>query len=125
MSKPLSRPTEIGRAVGYKVDADLLLARLREVSRGSVNFENDKGLLKGLERAAAMGAAGATLKPAKRLWVVVKIERGVPVMIDAYRDKRSAKTRAEFLRLHMRPESDSVELFAISIDKRVVHKSET
>ncbi len=117
MSKPLSKPHEIGRAVGYKVDAGLLLERLQQASRGNIDFQNNQGLLQGLERAAAMNAAGSARKPLKRLWVVVKIERGVPVMIDAFRDKRSAKTRAEFLRLHMRPDVDRVELFPIELEK--------
>ena len=62
--------------------------------------------LERLARAAQMNQTGAAQKLPKRLWVVVKVERGMPAMIDAYRDKRSTKTRAEFLRLHMRPEID-------------------
>jgi hypothetical protein len=117
MPKPLSRPEEIGRAVGYKIDADLLLERLKQATPNSPANSTDEVLLKGHSRAAELHASNAASKPLKRLWVVVKIERGVPVMIDAYRDKRSANKRAEFLRLHMRANLDQVELFAIALDK--------
>lgn len=113
MSKPASRPEELGRAIGYQVDARLLLEQLTR--EGSVDLENTRLSLKELEKAARLHEGSAPRKPPKRLWVVVKVERGVPVMIDAYRDKRSANRRADFLRLHMNAEADRVELFAIGL----------
>jgi hypothetical protein len=103
--------------MGYKVDANLLLSRLQQTSRGGLNIQDDQRWWEGLGRAATMNATGTARKPPKRLWVVVKIERDVPVMIDAYLDKRSANRRADFLRRHMRPNSENVELFAIEKPK--------
>ena len=120
MSKPASRPEELGRAIGYQVDARLLLEQLTR--DGSVDLQNARRSLKELERVAREREGSAPKKPPKRLWVVVKIERGVPVMIDAYRDKRSANRRSDFLRLHMRADADRVELFAIGL---VVHQHES
>ena len=117
MSKPLSRPEEVGRAVGYQIDADLLLERLKQAApNGLVKPEHDEALLKQLSRAAEFHGSSRAAKPLKRLWVVIKIERSVPVMIDAYRDKRSANKRAEFLRLHMNADLDQVQVFAIPLD---------
>ena len=113
MSKPASRPEELGRAIGYQVDARLLLEQLTR--EGAVELNHARLSLKELEHATILHEGSVPKKPPKRLWVVVKIERGVPVMIDAYRDKRSANRRANFLRLHMRAEADRVELFAIGL----------
>lgn len=64
--------------------------------------------------AATKRGSGSDHGP-KRLWVVVKAEHGIPVMIDAYTDKRSASRRALFLRQHMRVERDQVALFAVKL----------
>jgi hypothetical protein len=114
MSKPASRPEELGRAIGYQVDARLLLEQLTR--EGTIDLQNARLSLQELERAARVHEGSRPRKPPKRLWVVVKIERGVPVLIDAYRDKRSANRRADFLRLHMRADVDRVELFAIELE---------
>ncbi len=116
MSKPLSRPNEIGRAIGYRVDVELLREKLRDmpVERWE-QLKESRAFVEQVERAAGLTEANAVSKAAKRMWVVLKIERGVPVMIDAYRDKRSAKRREEFLRQHMRRETDQVALFPINL----------
>src|SRR5512147_2771894 len=109
MAKPLSRPNEIGRAIGYKVDVELLREKLKDkpVERWE-QLRDNQTFVEQVERAAGVSRANASSKAAKRMWVVLKIEHGVPVMIDAYREKRSAKRRQEFLLQHMRPETDQV-----------------
>jgi hypothetical protein len=47
------------------------------------------------------------------LWVVVKVESGIPVMVEAYRDKRYAQMRERSLRKHMHPENDETGIFEI------------
>lgn len=109
MSKPLSRPNELGRAIGYNVDIDLIRDKLKDTP-----IEQwDRAFLEQVGRAAQGNSTEQ--KPTKRLRIVVKAERGVPVMLDAYRDKRSANRREKFLRQHMRAEMDEVRLFEIKL----------
>jgi hypothetical protein len=49
------------------------------------------------------------------LWIVVKVERGIPVMVEAYRDQQSADMREQFLREHMHPEYDETGVFEVQI----------
>ena len=49
------------------------------------------------------------------LWVVVKVESGIPVMVEAYRDKQSAEVRERSLRKCMHPENDETGVFEIQI----------
>ena len=113
MSKPLSRPHELGRGIGYNIDRESLLewlnsTRAEEWGRVSAHF-------------SLVSRGGSS---PKRLWLVVKSENHVPVMVDVYPEKRSANRRAEFLRKHMRPASDHVNLIefkptrAKSIDQK-------
>ncbi len=116
MSKPLSRPNEIGRAIGYHVDVELVREKLKEmpVERWE-QLKDNQTFVEQVERAASVSKVNASSKGTKRMWVVLKVEHGVPVMIDAYADKRSAKRREEFLRQHMRPDVDQVALFPIRL----------
>ncbi len=109
MSKPLSRPQEVGRAVGYNVEIDLILDKLKHTPID----QWDRAFLEQVGRAAQGGSAEQKLP--KRLWIVVKAEHGIPVMMDVYRDKRSANRRDKFLRQHMRAELDQVRLFEIKL----------
>ena len=52
-------------------------------------------------------------KHAELLWVVIKVESGIPVMAEAYGDKKSAKIREQYLRKHMQPENDETGIFEI------------
>ncbi len=116
MAKPLSRPNELGRAIGYRVDVELIREKLKGIPIGRwEQLRDNQTFVEQVERAAGVSKANAASKAATRMWVVLKIEHGVPVMIDAYRDKRSAKRRQEFLRQHMRPEMDQVALFPINL----------
>ncbi len=116
MSKPLSRPNEIGRAIGYHVDIELVREKHKEmpIERWE-QLQDNKSFVEQVERAASASKANTASKGTKRMWVVLKVEHGVPVMIDAYGDKRSAKRREEFLRQHMRPDVDQVALFPIKL----------
>ena len=99
MSKPLSRPHELGRGLGYNIDKQFLLEWLSKKPAVQWNhLSSDRMLYK------RVGG-----EP-KRLWLVVKIENNVAVMVDVYPDKRSANRRAEFLRKHMRPSYDDINL---------------
>ena len=47
------------------------------------------------------------------LWAVVKVESGIPVIIEAYRDGQSAEMREQSLRKDMHPENDETGVFEI------------
>ena len=49
------------------------------------------------------------------VWVVVFVMSGVPVLVEAYRDKKSAKKREQFLRKSMRLDYDETGLFEVPI----------
>lgn len=55
-------------------------------------------------------------KQPEPLWVVVKVESGIPVTVEAYRDKQSAEMREQFLRTYMHPENDETGVFEIQIE---------
>lgn len=114
MSKPVSRPNEVGRAIGYNVDIDLLREKLSQASLGQWDHLKTNSLF--LEQVGRAAELKRDRPPgSRRLWVVLKVEREVPVMIDAYGDKRSAKKRARFLQQHMRPDLDQVALLEIKL----------
>jgi hypothetical protein len=99
MSKPISRSQELGRGIGYNIDQEFLLQWLTNTPEDRWNsLSRDHMIQKRLSG-----------KP-KRLWLVVKNENKIPVMVDVYPDKRAANRRAEFLRRHMRAQCDSVSL---------------
>jgi len=45
------------------------------------------------------------------LWVVVKVESGIPVLAEVYRDEQSAEMREQSLRECMHPENDETGVF--------------
>jgi len=49
------------------------------------------------------------------LWVVVKVESGIPVTVEAYRDRQYAEMRERRLRKCMHPENDETGIFEIRI----------
>jgi len=49
------------------------------------------------------------------LWIVVKVESGIPVLVEAYRDWQSAERRAQLLRTDMNPENDETGVFETRI----------
>ena len=55
-------------------------------------------------------------KQPEPLWVVVKVESGIPVMVEAYRDKQSAEMREQSWRKYMHPENDETGVFEIQAD---------
>jgi hypothetical protein len=115
-SLPLSKPHELGRAIGYNVGVELLLNKLRKTPSSEWDrLSYDRELIQQVGIVKALEREGSSGRPLKRLWVVLKAEGGIPVMLDAYRDKPSATRREKFLRQHMRPEQDQVRLFKINV----------
>ena len=49
------------------------------------------------------------------LWVVVKVESGIPVTVEAYQDRRAAEMREQDLRNDMHPENDETGIFQTPI----------
>jgi len=47
------------------------------------------------------------------LWVVVKVESGIPVLVEVHQDEQSAEMREQSLRKYMRPENDETGVFEI------------
>lgn len=54
-------------------------------------------------------------KQSDLLWVVVKVESGIPVTVEVYRDKQLAEMRERSLRTCMRPDDDEIGLFELQI----------
>ena len=50
------------------------------------------------------------------LWAVVKVESGIPVVVEAYRDRQSAEMREQSWRKDMHPENDETGVFEIQIE---------
>ncbi len=99
MSKPISRSQELGRGIGYNIDRAFLIEWLTKTPASKwSSLARDRLIQKRISG-----------KP-KRLWLVIKSENKVPVMVDVYPDKRAANRRAEFLRKHMRAQLDSINL---------------
>ena len=109
MTKPLSRPHELGRAIGYNLDPGLLLEELKRAP----TEQWDRAMLDYVQRAARGNERSGA--KARRMWLVVKLENSVPVMIDAYTDKRAANAREKFLRQHMRAKRDEVKVVSVSL----------
>ncbi len=51
------------------------------------------------------------------IWVVVLVESGIPVLVEAYSDEKKADVREQFLRKDINPDYDEVGLFKIKIDE--------
>ncbi|MBC7265331.1 MAG: hypothetical protein H5T64_13410 [Chloroflexi bacterium] len=49
------------------------------------------------------------------LWVVVKVESGIPVMAEVYQNEQSAKEREQCLRTFMHPENDETGVFRVQV----------
>ena len=49
------------------------------------------------------------------LWIVVKIESGIPVTVEAYRDRRSAEMREQAWRERMNPDNDESGVFEVQV----------
>jgi len=47
-------------------------------------------------------------------WIVVKVESGIPVCVEAYADAQMACVREQWLRQRMNPEDDETEVFEIT-----------
>lgn len=47
------------------------------------------------------------------LWIVVKVESGIPVLAEAYEDEPTAEMREQSLRRSMRAECDETGVFEI------------
>ena len=52
-------------------------------------------------------------KASDTLWIVVKVESGIPVMVEYYRNRNIAELRERFLRKCMRPDCDEVNIFEL------------
>lgn len=50
------------------------------------------------------------------IWIVVKVESGIPVSVEAYRNRQSAKKRESLFRRHMHPENDETGVFEVKIE---------
>lgn len=56
------------------------------------------------------------------LWAVVKVESGIPVMVEAYRNEQAAMTREQCLRAHMHPENDETGVFEVQLQDEGNHQ---
>ena len=52
------------------------------------------------------------------IWIVVSVESGVPVLVEAYYDAKKAKSRRRSLRRKINPDYDEVSVFEVEIGVR-------
>ena len=57
-------------------------------------------------------------KKRETIWVVTVVDCGVPVLAEAYRDKKSAWEREQMLQDEIDPNDDAVDVFEVEIGKR-------
>ena len=70
-----------------------------------------------IELKLVEGGEGVMIeKQNELLWVVVKVQSGIPVMAEAYRNKQSAELQEQSLRMQMHPENDETGVFEISVE---------
>ena len=49
------------------------------------------------------------------LWIVVKVESGIPAIVEAYRDSLSARAREQRFRWRMNPDNDETGVFEVPV----------
>jgi hypothetical protein len=49
------------------------------------------------------------------VWIVTKVERGIPVEVEAFYDRRPAQMRMWSWRRRMHPEYDEIALFEVPV----------
>jgi len=54
-------------------------------------------------------------KQPESLWIVVKVESGIPVTVEAYRDRLSAEMQEQAWRERMNPDNDETEVFEVQM----------
>jgi hypothetical protein len=54
-------------------------------------------------------------KQPESLWIVVKVESGIPVTVEAYRDRLSAEMREQCWRERMNPDNDESGVFEVQM----------
>jgi len=65
-----------------------------------------------------MGMAVSKRMPTNQpepLWIVVKVESGIPVAVEAYSDRRSAEMREQAWRERMNPDDDESGVFEVQV----------
>lgn len=51
------------------------------------------------------------------VWVVVKVERGIPTDVEGFRDLQSAQICEEFFRADINPNDDETGIFEVQIQE--------
>lgn len=49
------------------------------------------------------------------VWVVVEVQSGLPVVVEAYRNKKDAQIREEMLRSKINPNNDETDIFEVQV----------
>lgn len=49
------------------------------------------------------------------IWTVVLVQSGIPVLVEAYRDEATARSREEILRQDINPDYDEVGIFEVEL----------
>jgi len=50
----------------------------------------------------------------KSLWIVVLVESGIPVIVEAFQKEKEAKKREKYFRKNMNPDNDETGIFEIT-----------
>jgi hypothetical protein len=54
------------------------------------------------------------------IWVVVKVSRGLPAIVEAYSNRQAAHAREQMLRLNMNIEYDETDIFEARIKDTIL-----
>lgn len=64
-----------------------------------------------------------TQEQTEKIWVVVKVCRGIPALVEVYHDRHLAYTREQILRKDMHPEYDETDVFETHIRDAIPSKT--
>jgi hypothetical protein len=63
-------------------------------------------------------------EPHERVWIVVLVESGIPVMVEAFADRQGAERKQLTLRANMNLEDDETGIFQIEMPRSASRHAE-
>ncbi|MEA3311056.1 MAG: hypothetical protein U9Q76_02420 [candidate division WOR-3 bacterium] len=54
-------------------------------------------------------------KQSEAIWVVVEVQSGIPVTVEAYRNQKIAQAREQTLRNEINSEDDETDIFEVQV----------
>jgi len=57
-------------------------------------------------------------KQIQRVWIVIVVESGIPVLVEAHHNEKTAKRREQYFRKNAREDYDEVAVFEVAIGSK-------